>query len=138
MFPPGIPDTNGFRGLLVKDPGNTVNGSRDTAAKIMVLHEKLFEIQRNCSLNNGFSLDGIFVVDSTGGRTNSTIRWKRVAAPTDPPRDWNRYERFRSHLEKAIREATPVPSGIDLGIHNPGDPDITIIPTAAGNYTQIG
>jgi hypothetical protein len=134
MFPAGIPSTISGRGLLVKVMGNTVNGSMDTAAKIMILHEKLFEDKGNGNLN-GFSLDGIFVVDRP---TNNKIRWKRVAEPSDPPRDWNRYERFRSHLEKAIREAIAVPSNMDLGIHNPGDPHMTTMPTAAGNFMQLG
>lgn len=133
FFPAGIPSTLSGRGLLVKDPYNTVDGCIDTAAKIMILHEKLFADKGNGNLD-GYSLDGIFVVDSRFTK----LRWTRVAEPTDPPHDWNRYERFWSYLEKAIREATAVSSSIDLEIHNPSDSRITTIPTVAGNFTQLG
>ena len=34
----------------------------------------------------------------------------------------SRLDRFASHLSKAKEEAKAVPADVDLGIHNPGDP----------------
>ncbi len=125
MYPLGIDSKrHGFRGLELK---NTNNGAR-----ILVLFERLFE-QRGEGRGCGLHIDGIFVVDKVVA--SNEAKWRFVAEPSMSylPQD-NRRDRLLKRLQLAKKEAKNVPDSVDLGIHNPGDPMLSMTPTAYGNY----
>jgi len=114
------------RGVLINNP--------ETGAKIIVLHQRLFEDGGNGNLN-GHAIDGIFVVEKVIPNSNRA-RWRRV--PTPPYTDGqNRIERFATYLSHANEESKAVPEGVDLGIHNPPEPTITYTPTANGDCMHL-
>ena len=51
--------------------------------------------------------------------------------------DDNRLHKMIKYLELAKGKAKSVPEAIDLGIHNPGDPNLSLLPTQFGNYLNI-
>jgi len=127
MYPDGIDSERyGFRGIDFTCP----NGAR-----IIVLFERLWS-QGGCGQGVGLHIDGVFVVDKV---VKNRAKWKLVPQPTDLHQpDFNRRQRLALYLEIAKCEATVVlPEIVDLGIHNPGDPDLTMTPTAAGMYTSV-
>jgi len=127
MFPDGISEELYGRGVLLSDPAND-------DAKIMILHERLFDNGGDGNLR-AHALDGIFVVDSV---VNRKAKWKRVAEPVDYPGDYNRCSRFVAYLIRAKNLALSTASDVDLGIDNPGDPNLTMIETSAGKLLRVG
>ena len=127
MFPDGIdPDIYGFRGVELVNPMND--------AHILVLFERLFA---NGGEGNGVGLhiDGVFVVDKVVKRK---ALWKRIPEPkTLYASNDNRCQKLVKYLELAKKEAKSVPETVDLGVHNPGDPDLSLISTEFGNYVNI-
>ncbi len=126
MYPLGIDgDKYGFRGLELK---NTDNGAR-----VIVLFERLFE-QMGEGCGCGLHIDGIFVVDKV---VANKAKWRLVPEPLMSylPKD-NRSDRLLRRLQSAKKEAKYVSNSVDLGIHNPGDPMVSITPTAYGNYIE--
>ena len=127
MFPDGIdPDKYGFRGTELKDPR--------TDARILVLFERLFADEGRGG-GVGLHIDGVFVVENVVG---GAARWKLVPEPkASYAREDNRLHKMVKYLELAKRKAKSVPEAIDLGIHNPGDPNMSLLPTQFGNYLNI-
>ena len=128
MFPDGIdPDRYGFRGTELVD-------SRNADARILVLFERLFA---NGGEGGGVGLhiDGVFVVEKV---VRGRARWKLVPEPKASYTSGdNRMHKLVKHLELAKGKAKPVPQTVDLGIHNPGDPDLSMLPTQFGTYLNI-
>jgi len=127
MYPNGIDDKKyGFRGIDLRNPENN--------ARILVLFERLFE-NHGEGLGCGLHIDGIFVIDKV---VNKKAKWKLVTEPFAlyTPQN-NRNERLLKYLQVAKDEAKSVPDSVDLGIHNPGDPDLTVLPTEFGDYLKI-
>ena len=53
------------------------------------------------------------------------------------PADYNRHKRFGSLLYFAKRKAKAVDDDVDLGIHNPGEPQLTVQKTINGDYMRL-
>lgn len=127
MFPDGIdPDKYGYRGIDLMDPRNN--------AHVLVLFERLFA---DGGEGNGVGLhiDGVFVVEKV---VQERARWKLIPEPKALHESGdNRLHKLVKHLELAKGKAKSVPRTVDLGIHNPGDPDLSMIPTQFGNYMKI-
>jgi len=127
MYPDGIDDTMyGFRGLELEN--------LDNKARIIVLFERLFEGEGN-GVGCGLHIDGIFVVDKVVKRR---AKWRLVREPLELYKaNDNRNERLIKYAQLARHEAKPVPETVDLGIHNPGDPDLSVMSTAFGNHISV-
>ena len=127
MYPDGIdPDKYGFRGIELMDPKNN--------AHILVLFERLFE---NGGEGHGVGLhiDGVFVVEKV---VRGQARWKLIPEPeASYLSEDNRLDRLVKYLGLAKERAQSVPETVDLGIHNPGDPSVSMMPTQFGNYLKI-
>lgn len=127
VFPDGISyESYSGRGVLLKNPSN--------GAKIIVLHERLFA-DGGEGIVNGYSLDGIFVVDKVIQRTNRA-KWRLVSIPSYAAGQ-TRVERFSSYLMNAMEQSKSVPETVDLGIHNPPDSMFDFTQTANGLFTQV-
>jgi len=126
-FPDGIdPDKYGFRGVELVNPQND--------AHILVLFERLF-LDGGEGAGVGLHIDGVFVVDKV---VDGRARWKLIPEPYALyASDDNRYYRLIKYLELAKEKAKPVPPRADLGINNPGDPDMSMIPTQFGTYLKM-
>lgn len=127
MFPDGIdPDTYGFRGIELVD--------QRSDAHIIVLFERLFADGGEGG-GVGLHIDGVFVVEKV---VNGRAWWKLVPEPkASYTSNDNRIHKLVKYLESAKGKAKSVPDNIDLGIHNPGDPMLSLIPTEFGNYVNI-
>jgi hypothetical protein len=127
MFPDGIdPERYSFRGTLYSDPSNG-------GAKIIFLFIYLYKsVAEPCGCT-GYAIDGIFVVDRVVGKLRA--KWKLVAEPRN--RRYTRVDFLEEYLKAAKEQAKAVSEHVDLGIHNPGDPDLAVIETAMGQYTTI-
>ena len=127
MFPDGIdPDKYGFRGTELKDPRND--------ARILVLFERLFADEGRGG-GVGLHIDGVFVVEKV---VRGGAQWKLVPEPKASYSSGdNRLHKLVKYLEVAKGRAKSVPETIDLGIHNPGDPNLSMLPTQFGNYFNI-
>jgi MYND finger len=127
MFPDGIDgERYNFRGILYSDPSN--NG-----AKIIFLYSYLYESATDPCNCIGYFVDGIFVVDKV---RNKRAKWKLIPKPArESPQ--NRREYLVAYLAKAKRMAKAVDANVDLGIHNPGDSDISFLLTEYGNMIQL-
>eukprot|EP00554_Chaetoceros_debilis_P016532 CAMPEP_0194126002 /NCGR_PEP_ID=MMETSP0150-20130528/59760_1 /TAXON_ID=122233 /ORGANISM="Chaetoceros debilis, Strain MM31A-1" /LENGTH=551 /DNA_ID=CAMNT_0038819841 /DNA_START=63 /DNA_END=1718 /DNA_ORIENTATION=+ len=127
MYPDGIDDSMyGFRGLELEN--------LDNKARIIVLFERLFEGEGN-GVGCGLHIDGIFVVDKVVKRR---AKWRLVREPLELYKaNDNRNERLIKYAQLAKHEAKPVPETVDLGIHNPGDPDLSVMSTAFGDHVSV-
>ncbi|CAB9515498.1 expressed unknown protein [Seminavis robusta] len=126
MFPDGIDhEKYSGRGALIRYPSN--------GAKLIILHERLFE-DGDGNLN-GHALEGIFVVHKVNRKKNRAV-WRMVTKP-NYRKNQSRLERFQSYLEEAKGQAMPVPEEVDLGIHNPGDFNLTFVSTPFGDHCSI-
>lgn len=129
MFPEGIDfDFNQYsgRGGLIRNPS--------TNAKIIVLLESLFANGGEGELNGHF-LAGMFVVNRIDSNTHKAT-WQIVPTPSYNA-DHNRLDRFQLYLQAAKGLAMAVPEDVDLGIHNPGMPNMKITSTPFGDYLSI-
>ncbi|MGK3737431.1 MAG: hypothetical protein ACI8RD_010504 [Bacillariaceae sp.] len=129
MYPDGIDDTKyGFRGLDLVDPNNN-------EARIIVLFERLFSQRQGGQVGVGLHIDGVFVVDKV---VRNRAKWKLVKEPNQfyQP-DYNRRDRLVAYLNTAKIEAKAVSQAVDLGIHNPGDPKLSITPTPVGDHVNV-
>lgn len=135
VFPDGIDhEKYNFRGALFTDPSNDCGHGE--GAKIMVLHTFPYESAIVLCDVIAYAIDGIFVVENVVGRR---AKWKRVSEPTYlPAGSYTRLEFFEEYLRNAKQEAKSVPSEVDLGIHNPGDPSVDVVETAMGQYIRPG
>lgn len=127
MFPGGIgPDKYGSRGIELMDPTND--------AHILVLFERLFADNGEGG-GVGLHIDGVFVVEKV---VKKRALWKLVAKPicSYTSHD-NRVHKLVKYLEAAKSKAKSVPQAVNLGIHNPGDPNLSLLPTQFGNYLNI-
>jgi hypothetical protein len=126
MFPDGIdPEKYSFRGTLYSDPSNG-------GAKIIFLFVYLYESAVEPGDVIGYAIDGIFVVDRVVKRR---AKWKLVAEPHN--RRYTRVDFLEEYLKAAKEEAKAVSENVDLGIHNPGDPDLAMIETSMGKYMKV-
>lgn len=126
LYPDGIdPDKYGFRGIEFMDPRND--------AHILVLFERLFS---NGGEGGGVGLhiEGVFVVEKV---KKGKAQWVLIPEPTSYALFDNRFAKLVKHLELAKEKAKPVPETVDLGIHNPGDPELSMLPTQFGNLVSI-
>jgi hypothetical protein len=126
VFPDGIDhEKYNFRGTLYSDPSNG-------GAKIIFLFIYLYKSTLEPCDCIGYAIDGIFVVDRVVKRR---AKWKLVAEPNN--RRYTRVDFLEEYLKAAKEQAKAVSEHVDLGIHNPGDPDLTVIETEMGQYTKI-
>lgn len=100
-----------------------------------MLFERLWS-QGGCGQGAGFYIDGVFVVDKV---VKNRAKWKFVPQPMVLYQPYfNRCNRLVFYLEVAKNEAKiVVPETVDFGIHNPGDPNLTMTPTSAGLHTRV-
>lgn len=83
----------------------------------------------------GLHIDGIFVVDKVVKRR---AKWRLVREPLELYKaNDNRNERLIKYAQLARHEAKPVPETVDLGIHNPGNPDLSLMSTAFGDHVSV-
>ena len=80
-------------------------------------------------------IDGVFVVDKI---VKGRAWWKLVPEPkVSYAPDDNRLYKLVKYLESAKEKAKLVPKTVDLGIHNPEDPNLSFTPTAFGTHYSI-
>ena len=127
MYPDGIdPNRYGYRGIEFVDP------SKD--AHILILFERLFS---NGGEGGGVGLhiDGVFVVEKV---MKGRAQWVLIPEPTASyASDDNRLAKLVKHLKLAKEKAKRVPQTVDLGIHNPGDPNLSMMATEFGKFVSV-
>ena len=130
MFPDGIDhERYSFRGILYHDPQNG-------GASIVLLYINLYESSTAPSDCIAFSIDGIFVVDRVH---KGRAQWKLVPEPSRAilGPSYTRLGFLLKYFGMAKERAQSVGPDVDLGIHNPGDPDLDMLDTAFGSYMKI-